>query len=165
MVFLGGAVLANIVSGSIYHSADKLLTLSRWPTRRTCGYQSKSGRSRARERWRSWARDSASKGHSDCTGLLHINLWSYKSIACGPRKPHSVLPSEAVVSACACRDTITSPIMTSHHIHKRPALIPSLFLVPSTSGGLYLGVVQPHGRSTDTVSHCCPNSSTCRAAV
>jgi actin-related protein 2 len=32
---------------------SQLLTLRRWPTRRTCGYQRRSGRSRARGRWRS----------------------------------------------------------------------------------------------------------------
>lgn len=52
MVFLGGAVLANIVS-DVLLSHILGLTNCRWQTRRTCGYQRQSGRSRGQERWRS----------------------------------------------------------------------------------------------------------------
>jgi hypothetical protein len=165
MVFLGGAVLANIVSGSIYPSIDNYL---HFPDGRQGGHVDiKAGVGGA---------GLASAGEAGCeivlakdtaTAWVSFTLTSgrTKALLAVPRKPHSVLPSEAVVSVCACRDTIISPIMTCHHLHKRPSLTPSLYLVPSTSGGLYLGVVQPHGRSTDTVLHCCPKSSTCRAAV
>jgi actin-related protein 2 len=57
MVFLGGAVLANIVSTPYEICLQQLLTWHRWPTRRTCGYQRQNGRSREHAHWRSWAQD------------------------------------------------------------------------------------------------------------
>lgn len=59
MVFLGGAVLANIVSAPTVLAAFSGMTThaSRWRTRKTCGYRSKSGRSRAHAHWRSLVRD------------------------------------------------------------------------------------------------------------
>jgi hypothetical protein len=74
-----------------------------------------------------------------------------KALAHGHPKPHHVSPSKAVVSACICRGTTISPIMTS----QKPNLIRLLCLIPSTSGGLNLDEVQPHGRSTAFVIHCC----------
>jgi len=58
MVFLGGAVLANIVGFTLIRSLA-MLTRCRWQTRRTCGYQRRNGRSRAPEHWRSWVQDDA----------------------------------------------------------------------------------------------------------
>lgn len=48
MVFLGGAVLANIVGPSILKAANKEAKhdLRRWRIRITCGYQNKNGRSK-----------------------------------------------------------------------------------------------------------------------
>lgn len=58
MVFLGGAVLANLVSLFTHISHLKVLTkIYRSPTRTTCGYPSKSGRNRAPARWPSSALD------------------------------------------------------------------------------------------------------------
>lgn len=50
MVFLGGAVLANIVSYVQGFCALnwELTSPHRWQTRRTCGYRSRSGRSKGR---------------------------------------------------------------------------------------------------------------------
>ena len=57
MVFLGGAVLANIVSRRSISDDTKVLTWRRWPTKKTCGYQRKSGRSRDHVHWKSWGPD------------------------------------------------------------------------------------------------------------
>lgn len=49
MVFLGGAVLANIVCSSLNHVSHvtiRMLTFSRWRTRTTCGSPSRNGWSR-----------------------------------------------------------------------------------------------------------------------
>jgi hypothetical protein len=155
MVFLGGAVLANIVSCSICNSTHNYL---HFLDGRQGGYVDiKAGVGGA---------GLAGAGEAGCEIVLAKNIavaWVSFTLTSGltkallavPRKPHSALPFEAVVSVCARRGTVISPIMTSHHIHNRPTLFPLLYLVPSTSGSLYLGVVQPHGRSTDTVLHCC----------
>lgn len=59
MVFLGGAVLANLVSSFTTNStlSRMLIQISRSPTRTTCGYPNRSGRNRAPARWPSSARD------------------------------------------------------------------------------------------------------------
>jgi len=57
------------------------LTLCRWPTRKTCGYQRRSGRNRDREHWRSWAQDNVSKEHTDCMEHRHNRLGHTKSVA------------------------------------------------------------------------------------
>lgn len=56
MVFLGGAVLANIVSHIIYELVQRynMLMRCRWRTRTTCGYPSRNGRSRVHVLWTSW---------------------------------------------------------------------------------------------------------------
>lgn len=61
MVFLGGAVLANIVSDSHGTYQKQTLTWCRWPTKRTCGYPRQNGRSKERARWRSWVQDKQSE--------------------------------------------------------------------------------------------------------
>lgn len=60
MVFIGGAVLANIVRPSpcLMHMLLMILTpLHRCRTRRACGLLRRNGRSRARALWRSSAVD------------------------------------------------------------------------------------------------------------
>jgi hypothetical protein len=105
---------------------SQLLTLLRWPTRRTCGYQRQSGRSRAHGRWRSWERDSASKEHTDCMGLFHSHLWWHKSIC--SRSPQAI---SCITFRCRmlclrnCRGTTMSPIMTS----QKPNLVRFLCLI------------------------------------
>jgi hypothetical protein len=97
-------------------------------------------------------RDSASKEHTDCMSFFHHDLWSYKKqLLAVLHKPLHVSPSEAVVSAFNCRGTTIAPIMTSQKLN----LTPSLCLVPSTSDSSNFDEVQPHGRLTDVVLHCC----------
>lgn len=57
-MFLGGAVLANLVSSfkSIYQFSFSLTPI-RLPTRTTCGYPSRSGRNKALVPWQNLARD------------------------------------------------------------------------------------------------------------
>lgn len=57
MVFLGGAVLANIVSPHLHNAVRYSLTYRRWQTRRIYGFQKQSGKSKAHEPWQNWARD------------------------------------------------------------------------------------------------------------
>ena len=61
MVFLGGAVLANIVRNSTGSFYTRILTSNRWQTKRTCGYQRRSGRSKVRGHLRSWALEGESR--------------------------------------------------------------------------------------------------------
>lgn len=76
MVFLGGAVLANIVrrSHGVYHK--QILIWRRWPTNMICGYRRQNGRSRERARWRSWVRDNRSEPTS--TRKLNDGAHSYE---------------------------------------------------------------------------------------
>jgi actin-related protein 2 len=64
MVFLGGAVLANIVGTLPSISYADTNSRCRWRIRRTCGYQSRSGRSRAPEHWTSLEPDEATIGRN-----------------------------------------------------------------------------------------------------
>lgn len=58
MVFLGGAVLANIVRvEKHYRLSQTTNNLSRWQATRACGYQRQSGRNRENAHWRNWAQD------------------------------------------------------------------------------------------------------------
>jgi hypothetical protein len=58
MVFLGGAVLANIVSSlEILPVSNKLTDVFRWPTRKACGYPSKNGKNKVLVLWTSWVHD------------------------------------------------------------------------------------------------------------
>lgn len=59
------------------------LTIHRWPTRRICGYQRQSGRSRVHERWRSWVQDRCSKEHTICVDT-HYNRYVDSHGACSP---------------------------------------------------------------------------------
>tara|TARA_R110002003_G_scaffold235_9_gene17020 strand:+ start:4868 stop:6067 length:1200 start_codon:yes stop_codon:yes gene_type:complete len=57
------------------------LTLFRWPTRKTCGYQRQSGRSRGRGHWRNWAQDDTTRQHTRCTVFLQVGSLAHKSLA------------------------------------------------------------------------------------
>lgn len=58
MVFLGGAVLANLVSFFLHRVPQvRANPKSRSPTRTTCGYPSRSGRNKARAPWQNSAHD------------------------------------------------------------------------------------------------------------
>jgi hypothetical protein len=66
MVFLGGAVLANIVSCLQQECRGYQLTMIRWQTRKICGSQNRSGRSRARGHWRNLVRDEVVIANRGC---------------------------------------------------------------------------------------------------
>lgn len=57
MVFLGGAVLANIVSLELDIDMSNADDNHRWPTRKACGYPSKNGKNRVPALSTSWAPD------------------------------------------------------------------------------------------------------------
>lgn len=87
MVFLGGAVLANIVSTSIAWSSDSLIhqhllmNTSRWRTRKICGYQRRNGKNKVLELSRNWVHDrlqQLSKGLGLYIYLLCVLLVSIK---------------------------------------------------------------------------------------
>lgn len=63
MVFLGGAVLANIVSLGLSVSVQLLIQHCRWRTSTTCGYRKKSGKNRVLEHWTSLVQDDGELGH------------------------------------------------------------------------------------------------------
>ena len=80
MVFLGGAVLANIVSRNTRYSTwmTKLTIalLQRWPTSQTCGSRNRSGRSRAHERWKNWVqgRNRFRRSKYQCQNIQSLEL-------------------------------------------------------------------------------------------
>jgi hypothetical protein len=88
MVFLGGAVLANIVSPVLVSAQLNTLTMRRWLTRKTCGYPKRSGRSKAQERWRSSVRDDEHPENGSkvvfsieqANQLRHSHGWSTKDV-------------------------------------------------------------------------------------
>lgn len=98
MVFLGGAVLANIVSVLVSTYDPCMLTgLDRWPTSMTCGYPSRSGKNREPARWRSLARDSRKAGtregerRHEPLKTVAIEVWQLQTQRTSFTKKHSNL--------------------------------------------------------------------------
>lgn len=83
MVFLGGAVLANIVRSPLQYTFLTLLTCYRWPTSTTCGYQRKSGPSRVHEHWRNLALGEVA---DDSTTLPAPNIDQDRPVLCLSRR-------------------------------------------------------------------------------
>lgn len=119
MVFLGGAVLANIVSLRSHVSSRTMLTRHRWRTRRTCGYQRQSGRSREHVHWRSWARDNQRDATRSLRSSKSRPTKEQMTKYCAPnkailppclRQAHAVpLQARATLFICACCVTTIAP--------------------------------------------------------
>jgi actin-related protein 2 len=109
-----------------WYSSVVLCLRTSWPTRRTCGYQRPSGRSRARVRWRNWARDDSGRNitRQKCISTNHTyfrhSLYCNESthvvseyLQCLLSKYHVFVRRPPPQSRFPCRiafqDTVTKP--------------------------------------------------------
>jgi hypothetical protein len=96
MVFLGGAVLANIVSLPLKNpfrieESKKLTDVFRWPTRKACGYPSKSGKNKVLVLWTSWVHDDK---------IMHASILQINEILSNLQKIQSLCISSHSVFSC-----------------------------------------------------------------
>lgn len=97
MVFLGGAVLANIVRSSwTFETLPPQLTYYRWRTGRTCGFQRRNGRSRVSGLWRSLVRGEQSRRWTDRSPSLHPTTDEARHTAADDLDPARLLRQKSI---------------------------------------------------------------------
>lgn len=133
MVFLGGAVLANLVRPNYFFlrnpSQRKAIYLHviRLPTRTTCGYPNRSGRNRARVLWQNLVRGKSNVLRRLFYGLLSLLFFRLVLLRTLPHYLQAVLP-------CFFHDPLCR--YPSHFV---PYLIASSILCLDWSGAGGLG--------------------------
>ena len=124
MVFIGGAVLANIVR-SLALSLTCHISIAdfarRWPIRKACGLPRRNGTSRVRGRWRSWAVDDVHKLHREPTGAC---CWQLGASAVDVRLKVSLKDQSSRISNFCSDISIFKTTNVAHAIW-------SLYVVPS----------------------------------